>query len=354
MAHRETHPARPRTPIHLVRSSISIPHNHQGPLFAIMWRFAIALACLIFTGLIVYLDREGYRDANGDGMSLLDSFYYATVSLSTTGYGDVTPMSDRARLLNLLLITPLRFIFLTVLVSTTVEVLTQRGREAFRESRWRKTVKDHVIVVGYGVKGRAAVTTLIKGGFPVQDIVVIEPEGSTDSELASLGVVEVKGDARREEVLRAAVVERAAKIIIAVDSDDTAVLVTIVSRRLNPTAQIIVAVREGIHMNTLRHTGADNVITTDESTGNMLASAVLSPHTGAVLSDIVDPSEGLEIHERKVVANEVGQPASALLKSGELVVTVIRNNVAHRFDENKDLLLESNDSVIAIRAVQSN
>ena len=354
MSHRETHPARPRTPIHLVRTSISLPHNHAGPIFAIMWRVAIALACLFFTAGIVYLDRNGYRDVNGDGMSLLDSFYYATVSLSTTGYGDVTPMSDHARLFNVIFITPLRFIFLTVLVSTTVEVLTQRGRDAFREARWRKTVQDHAIVVGYGVKGRAAVTTLIKGGYPAQDIVVIEPEGSSDPELAKLGVVEVKGDARREEVLKAAAVDRASKIIIAVDSDDTAVLVTIVSRRLNPKAQIIVAVREGIHMNTLRHTGANNVIVTDESTGNMLASAVLSPETGSIISDLVDPSEGLEIHERDLNSNEIGKPVSELLNTGELVVSVIRGAEIHRFDDHKNLLLEAGDKVIVIRAVKAN
>lgn len=351
MAHRETHPSRPRTPIHLVRTSISIPHNHQGPLFAILWRVAIALICLIFTALIVYLDRNGYRDANGDGMSLLDSFYYATVSLSTTGYGDVTPMSDHARLFNVLLITPLRFIFLTVLVSTTVEVLTQRGRDAFREARWRKTVNGHAIVVGYGVKGRAAVTTLIKGGYPAQEIVVIEPEGSSDPELAKLGVVEVKGDARREEVLHAASVERANKIIIAVDSDDTAVLVTIVSRRLNPDAQIIVAVREGIHMNTLRHTGADNVIVTDESTGSMLASAVLSPEIGSILSDLVDPNEGLEIHERDITNSEVGMTVAELLKSGELLFSVIRGNATYRFDGKQDITLEEGDRIVVIRAV---
>ena len=58
----------------------------------------------------------------------LDCLYYATVSLSTTGYGDITPVTPSARLVNVLVITPLRVAFLIVLIGTTVETLTTRSR----------------------------------------------------------------------------------------------------------------------------------------------------------------------------------------------------------------------------------
>ena len=57
-------------------------------------RAAGVLLALLVTALIVYAGRNGYRDANGDGLSLLDSFYYAIVSLTATGYGDITPVSE--------------------------------------------------------------------------------------------------------------------------------------------------------------------------------------------------------------------------------------------------------------------
>ena len=50
--------------------------------------------------------------------------YYATVSLSTTGYGDITPVSPGARLVNILVVTPLRILFLLILIGTTLEALT--------------------------------------------------------------------------------------------------------------------------------------------------------------------------------------------------------------------------------------
>jgi voltage-gated potassium channel len=39
---------------------------------------------------------------------VLASVYYATVTLSTTGYGDIVRVGDNARLVNTVLITPIR------------------------------------------------------------------------------------------------------------------------------------------------------------------------------------------------------------------------------------------------------
>lgn len=65
----------------------------------------MALLVLAVTTLLVWIDRDGYND-NADGrVDLLDAAYYATVTLSTTGYGDITPVSDAARLTNILVIT---------------------------------------------------------------------------------------------------------------------------------------------------------------------------------------------------------------------------------------------------------
>ena len=92
-------------------------------------------------------------------------------SLTTTGYGDITPYSDVARLTNTLGITPLRFLFLIVLVGTTVEVLTQRSRDEFRTNRWRQRVQDQTVVVGFGVIGRSAVQAILDQGTPAAQIV---------------------------------------------------------------------------------------------------------------------------------------------------------------------------------------
>ncbi|HZJ29910.1 MAG TPA: ion channel, partial [Solirubrobacterales bacterium] len=81
----------------------------QSPLRAIGQRLLIALALLTVVAAVTYIDRGGYVDsATGRAPDLLDSIYYATVSITTTGYGDIVPVTEGARLLTTLVVTPMR------------------------------------------------------------------------------------------------------------------------------------------------------------------------------------------------------------------------------------------------------
>jgi len=306
--------------------SIFLVRSQVGPVRAIGLRLGVALVVLASVVAIVYFDREGYTD-NVDGeLSLLDAVYYATVSLSTTGYGDITPVTDTARIVNVLLITPLRILFLIVLIGTTLEALTYRSREAWRVTRWRNSVQDHIVVVGYGVKGRSTVKTLLASGVPRSQVVVVDPSQSNVAEANESGLVGVVGDAARSEVLQRAQVERASKIVVAPARDDTAVLVTLTARSLNPDAIIIVSVREEENAGIIRHSGADSVITSSDSVGRLLGMAAVSPSLSGVLEDLLSSGEGLEVAERRVLPREEGrtpwqldEPVLAVVRDGETV-----------------------------------
>ena len=228
----------------MTTSVLRLPARRLSPLASILLRVGIAASCLVITAVIVYLERDGYRDVTEEPIGWLDEFYYATVSLSTTGYGDITPYSDVARLTNTLVITPLRFLFLIVLVGTTVEVLTQRSRDEFRANRWRQRVNAHTVVVGFGVTGRSAVQAVLDQGTPASDIVVVDRTRQAVDEAIALGVVGVVGDATREEVLATAEVDKAARVVVATDRDDTSVLVVLTARRLTTAATIVASARE--------------------------------------------------------------------------------------------------------------
>lgn len=126
---------------HLVTHRVKLPTKVvERPIRQVAKRLSVALLVLVATALIVYVDRDGYNDTSDSSIDLLDAFYYATVTLSTTGYGDITPVSDGARLTNIFVITPLRVLFLIILVGTTLEVLTERTREEWRQNRWSQRV----------------------------------------------------------------------------------------------------------------------------------------------------------------------------------------------------------------------
>ena len=160
----------------LSRPQVQLPAGSDSPLKRLLVRLIAAIALTVFVTLVAYVERDAYRDVNGSGVSLLDCFYYATVSITTTGYGDIIPVTDSSRLVTALLVTPARILFLIILVGTTLEVLADRTRVALRERIWRKTLKDHTIVCGFGTKGQAAISTLIARGKQRDEIVVVDAD----------------------------------------------------------------------------------------------------------------------------------------------------------------------------------
>jgi voltage-gated potassium channel len=333
---------------------LALPDKQHGPLRAIMFRIFIAVMCIAITTTVVYLERADYRDLDGTIQTWVSALYYATVTLSTTGYGDITPVTESARITNILLITPLRFIFLIVLVGTTIEVLTERSRQQFRTTRWRKRVKKHTVVIGYGMKGRSAVRALIDQGYPSENIVVVDTNGANIKAATADGCVGVVGDARREEVLRQAAVPSAHRVIVAADRDDTSVLVTLTARRLAPTATIAAAAREGQNIGVLRQGGADVVIPTAESAGRLLGLSIIAPNAGELIEDLLEPVAGLQISEREVRPEDVGLAPARLSARGEIVLTVIRNGVSHRFDSGGVKVFQPGDKIVVIKANLAN
>ncbi|GGT20764.1 potassium channel family protein [Streptomyces purpureus] len=331
---------------HIDTARVKIPRKLvERPLRQVGKRLLMALGVLVLTVVIVYLDRAGYHD-NADGsVDLLDAVYYATVTLSTTGYGDIVPHSDSARLVNVLLVTPLRVLFLIILVGTTLEVLTERTREEWRLNRWRATLRDHTVIVGFGTKGRSAIQTLCATGLRKDQIVIVDPSSKVIEAANADGFVGVIGDATRSDVLLRAELQKARQIVIATQRDDTAVLVALTARQLNRGAKIVAAVREEENAPLLRQSGADAVITSASAAGRLLGLSVLSPSAGTVMEDLIQQGSGLDLVERPVIKSEVGKSPR---ETDDLVVSVLRGHRLLGYDDPAANPLQLTDRLITI------
>ncbi|MFF7330430.1 NAD-binding protein [Streptomyces sp. NPDC008150] len=331
---------------HLVTHRVELPRRVvDRPVRQVVKRLCFALVVLVVTALVVYVDHDGYTDNSDGSVDLLDAFYYATVTLSTTGYGDITPVSDVARLINIFVITPLRVLFLIILVGTTLEVLTERTREEWRLNRWRSTLRDHTVVVGFGTKGRSAITTVCVSGVRREQVVVIDASAKVIEAATAEGYAGVVGDATRSDVLRRAEVHRARQIVIATQRDDTAVLVTLTARQLNRGAKIVAAVREEENAPLLKQSGADAVITSASAAGRLLGLSVLSPAAGMVMEDLIQQGSGLDLVERPVTKAEAGRTPGDI---EGLVVSVLRGHRVLDYDDPAVGALQPTDRLISI------
>jgi len=326
---------------------IRLPLVRPGPLRALAVRMIAALVLVLLTVAVIYIDRDGYRDVNEDGLTLLDSFYYAVVSLSTTGYGDITPVTPHARFVNIVFITPARVLFLIILVGTTLEVLTDQYRKNIRVTRWRRKLKDHVIVCGYGTKGRAAVSALLETGYDKSRIVIVESRDEALRQAAANGLVAIEGNATRSAVLLEAHVKNAKSVVIATDSDEASVLITLTVRQLTAgQVRIIASVREQENAALLKQSGAHHVIVSSSTAGRLLGLTTTTPPLIDVVEDLLTPGQGMALAMRSAERDEVGRNPRELQT---LVVALIRRGKVLPLAGQQSITIDTGDMLIYIR-----
>jgi voltage-gated potassium channel len=324
------------------------PQPPPSPVRSLLQRFAIATAVIVIIAVITWLGRDGYSDADGTPLSFLDAVYYSTVTVTTTGYGDIAPISPAARAVTAFIVTPLRVLFLVVLVSTTLALLTERYRQARAENRWRRTVKDHIIVAGYGTTGRAAVETLLANGMIVTErIVVIDADDEAVATAQAHGLTAILADATQTAAWRQAEIDRARAVIITCGRDDTATLVTLTVREHDPDIQISAAVREGENARLLSQSGATSVVLSSAAAGRLLGLSTEAPRAVDVLEDLFVIGHGLDLIERAVRAEEIGGPPKSV-SATEVPIAVMRGAKRISFDDEAFQRLEAGDVVVAI------
>jgi len=329
---------------------VSLPGDGATPLRKIGRRLLLALGLIVLVAMVTYIGRDGYYDPENDGVSLLDAFYYSTVSITTTGYGDVRPVSDDARLLTTIIVTPARILFLILLVGTTLEILAERSRHAYRVARWRKQLRGHTIICGYGTKGRSAAKTLLGRGIEASSIVVLDDSVAGRTRAADDGLAAITGDASSQESLTQAGVADASSVVVALDRDDSAILTTLTARELNPKATIVVAVREEENVHLLHQGGADGVITSSAAAGRLLGLSSETPQVTEVLEDLLTLGEGLDIVEHEVGPDDLGKLAP--VPEHGMVLAVVRDGELIRFDDERASALRPGDRVVELRGAR--
>ena len=153
--------------------------------------------------------------------------------VTTVGYGDIVPVSARARWIDALLVTPVRMFMWFIFLGTAYELLVQRVVEDFRMHRLQSRLDGHVVICGYGTVGRFAAAELVRQGRLPADVVVIDNAQVAADQAAALGHTTLHGSATREEILQVAGVSRASAIVVCMNSDEATALVVLTARELS-------------------------------------------------------------------------------------------------------------------------
>lgn len=343
---------RPPRPLDLPQDRYRLNQLRRSPLLrlgdspgkAIMQRVLIAIGLLLIVTMITYVDGDSFSDSQGDSpLTFIDALYYSTVTVTTTGYGDIVPATQGARLVTTLVVTPIRVIFLILLVGTTLQVLAGQSLFNIRRRKWQESLTGHTVVCGFGIKGRSALVYL-KNHDPDCQVVAIDQSEAALEIANQEGAGGVLGSSLESDVLRAAGIESAAKVIVALNSDDDSVVTVLRAKELNPSVKVVASCREQKNEELLFSSGADEVIVSASSAGRILGMAAQAPEVARIVNDLLTFGDGLDINERVV-----STPGESLeIESDQTAIAVIRSEAVLRPGEEGTLPLQAADRVIFI------
>jgi voltage-gated potassium channel len=308
----------------------------------------VAMACLliILAFSLLWFDRNGLRDNIDGHLSFADVVYFTMITVSTVGYGDIVPVSERARLIDAFLITPIRIFLWLIFLGTAAEFLIKHRWENWRMRQIQRKLHDHVVLAGFGRTGQKALEELLAAGTEVGKIVVIDSDADRIELAKAAGVVTIRGDTTRDEVQKTVHLERAISLIVSCGRDDTSILTVLTARHLAPTVRIAVAIRNSDNEAVARQAGANVVVNPVSFAGLLLASTSRGEHIADYLTDLANTEGQMRLREREVTQDEVGQFLKDL--SGGRALRLYRAKEVLCPDDSEPPQIEAGDMIVEI------
>lgn len=236
---------------------------------------AILMGFLVFISTIaIYLFEN--NSSGGNIRHLYDAFYWSIVTISTVGYGDITPITFGGRLVTVaLILTGLGVLsfFTSILVSAfNDKMYTLRENRTYAElSRF----DSFIIICGFGRVGQEIAARFEKDQQP---FIVIDSNENNILLAKEKRYLFIHDDASKNTVLiNAGINTGASSIICATGNDVINVYVTLTSRFLNADINIIARSNRDDNVKKLYQAGANKVIQPFEIAGLLAAEYVGQP-----------------------------------------------------------------------------
>jgi voltage-gated potassium channel len=301
---------------------------------------------LIFVIGFHWLERDSLKDNYDNHVSFVDVIYFTMISATTTGFGDIVPVTEEARLFDAFVVTPIRIFFILILAGTAYTFVIRRVWSKWHMERLQRGLDDHIIVAGYGTSGAEAIDELIARGETAASIVVIDCDAEPLEQAEEIGCAVLQADATRDKTLEAVQIERARALIVACGSDDTSILVTLTARHLAPQLKITVTVNNRDNELLARKAGATTVVNPVSFAGLLLAGSAQGPTVTDYIADLASNAGRVRLREREVQDSECGQSLAGLTSG--LGVRVYRDGRPMGFWEEGARQLCPGDRIVEI------
>ena len=304
------------------------------------------LLALTSAGVLGYTVIEGWHP--------WDAFYMTIITLSTVGYGEVHDLSRAGEIFSSCLIIAgmcvAAYSFGTIgRVALSGEL--NRYRDIRKMNKKIATLKDHVIVCGFGNLSQLVVPELLGQGL---DVVVIENTPLRILDLQINDIPYVEGDAFEDDVLRAAGIERANAVLAILRNDSNNMHITLSARALNPEIRIISRTEATASEKKLLRAGANQVVAPYRVSSSRLVQQLTHSHVNDFLEITTVGNDAhlalnhIIVPEDSPIADKTLESAEIRKKTGVLVAALIDSKGEMELSPQRDSRIKVGSTVIAL------
>lgn len=309
-------------------------------------QFNLSLMLIV---LVVFVGTAGYVFI--EGWSSFDALYMTIITITTVGYREVHPLSNKGMAFTLFLIVFGVGTILYTLNNAARVLIEGEIQHIFGRRKLEKQIrglKGHYIVCGYGRMGKVICKELKAKG---AKFVVIE---KVTLDIPNDDILFVQGDATKDEILKETGIERAKGLISVLPTDAENLYVVLSAKVLNPDLNIVArAGEEGSEQKLLR-AGADRVVSPYHIGGLRIAHTVIKPAVVDFI-EFATRSGNIDLQMEEVVVRERSKLAGMTLEEcgigrelGIIIVAVKKINADMLFNPTHKTIIRPGDILIAL------
>ena len=223
---------------------------------------------IVFMGYAVYGTYHLGDQFSQPITDLTHALYFVVVTITSVGYGDISPTTAESRLFIISVIV-LGIMVLSAAVGTTLIPAFINRLEKLTNRKQKMKRIDHYIIVGHSSLASNTYLELHSRG---EDITVILPNEPTEPRFANLDIV--IGDGSDVDVLKSAGGEKAKAILALLDDDSENAFVVLAAKELKGNIKTVAAVNDMKNMKHIRRVHPNLIIAPQVLGGELLSMAL--------------------------------------------------------------------------------
>ncbi len=306
---------------------------------------SVKLGIVVFLLLIavVFIIFHSEQKTNSRINSLFDAIWYTLVTLTTVGYGDITPNSVMGRVAAMFLLIVGVAIF-GILSGKFASFLLDRQQKKGRGLIIMGKMKNHFIICGWkpGFEKILEGILFANPEIPAERIVIVNNADRTEIETVLAndkfkGVNFLYGDFTDEEILMKAQIKNAERVLILADSskqystletDSRTVLGVITIKNLSPKVYCVAEIIDSKFEKHLSLARCDEIILTSDYEQNLLVQASSGKGMSHILRELVSEEDSSVIVLQDIPLEFVGKEYGVYkssLKTRDILIGVLEN-----------------------------